>query len=185
MKKIAALLLALCMIFALAACSSASQASAPTPEPKTIVGAWNAKLNFVEFAGEDLGDMAEIFKDINFDMVLEMKEDKTFSMAMDATSAMPALKEAFSTYLTKMIEAEGMTVEQFEELSGGTLDQLIEEALGELDFSEMDVSSSGTYTEENGKLVLTEENGSAMEGSWSEDTLTLNADGRQISFTRK
>ena len=138
-----------------------------------------------DIAGEELGDMGEMFKDVNIDMVLEMKENKTFTMGIDTGTALPALKEAMIAYIKQTVEAEGKTLEQYEEEKGQTVDQMTDEALQDIDFSDAGVNSAGTYTEENGKLVLTQEDGSTIEGNWFDDTLNLVADNQQISFTRK
>ena len=206
MKKYFALLLALCMIFALAACSSPKAAqntdgtanetanettnettneTAPetAPEAKTVVGTWEGSISIADVAGEEIPEGYEAFKSINLDMVLELKSDNSFSIAIDGEKAKPAMREAMASIVNTMLEQQGMTPEQFEEASGQTVDSLIEEGMAELDFS--DLTYSGTYTEENGKLLLNREDKDPMEGTWAEDTLSLDLEGVKVDFTRK
>lgn len=173
MKKFFALLLALSMIFALAACGGA----------KTPAGNWVGTINFAELVGEEIPEDYEMFKNLNLDVILELKSDNTFSLAIDGEKAMPAMREAMAAFLNTMLEQQGLTAEDFEAMSGQTVDALIDEGMKELDFTEM--STTGTYTEEKGALVLTEKNGTEYKGSWEKDTLSLDFNGTTVNFTHK
>ena len=177
MKKIFALLLALSMVFALAACGGG----------KTCEGTWNASLNLAELAGDELGDMGELFKDINVAVNLDLNKDKSYVLSIDAASALPAIREAVKSYLTKVAEEQGISLEQLEELSGQTLDAMLDEAMQEANFEELSQTFKGTYTEEGGKLTLNPEEagGQINTATWENDTLTMDAGGKTITFTRK
>lgn len=176
MKRFFALVLALCLVFALAACGSTSSPA----------GSWTAKVNLVEVAGDELGEMADYLKDMQVDVNLDMNEDKTFVLQMDAASAIPALKEGMRGYLNDMLSEMGMTAEDYETMSGSSLDALIDEAVAEMDPEDLGETLKGSYTVEGTKLTLTAEDGSLNTGTWDGDTLKLDIDGvGELAFTRK
>ena len=176
MKKFFALLLVLCMIFALAACGG-----------KNAVGTWQGKVNLAEVAGAELGELKDYMKDANVDFILELKSDNTFTLQMDGTALMPILKDAFRAYLDDMLSSMGMTAADYEAAAGQSVDALIDSALAEMNTDDLNKSISGTYTDDGGKLVLTPNDGSApVNGSWEKDALTLHDDDiGDIAFTRK
>ena len=176
MKRFFALMLVLCMVFALAACGST----------KSPAGSWTAKVNLVDIAGDELGEMVDYMKEMNVDVNLEMNEDKTFVLKMDAASAMPALKEAMRAYLNDMLSEMGMTAEEYESQSGSSLDALIDEAIAEMDSEDLSETVKGTYTVEGTKLTLTAEDGTVNTGTWDGDTLKLDVSSiGEMAFTRK
>ena len=176
MKKYIALLLALVMVFALAACGST----------KSPAGSWTAKVNLAEIAGDSMGEMADYLKDMMVDVNLEMNEDKTFVLQLDANSAIPALKEGMRAYMNDMLTGMGMTAEDYEAAAGASLDDLIDEAIAEMDPEDLSETLTGTYTLEGSKLTLTADDGTLNTGTWDGDTLKLDVDEfGQLSFTRK
>ena len=176
MKRIFTLVLALCLVFALAACGGS----------KTAAGSWQAKVNLADIAGDELGDMAGYFKDVNVDVNLEMRTDKTFTLNIDAASAAPAMKDGMRAYVEDMLGQMGLTAEDYEAQSGKTLDAIIDEALSEFNSGELSQTFSGTYTDEGGKLLLSADDGSTNTGTWEEDVLTLDVETiGQLAFTRK
>ena len=174
MKKIFALLLALSMVFVLAACGGS----------ETAAGTWNAKLNLAEIAGEEMGDMADLFKDVNVDVVLDMKSDNTFTLTMDAASAMSALKDAVRAMVPQLLEQYNMTEDDLA-AAGMSVDDLIDQVAGEMDISELTQTISGTYKDEKGSLTFTPSEGTSFKGTWSGKTLTVDEDSIKIEFTRK
>ena len=147
MKRIFAFMLVLCMVFALAACGSA----------KSPAGSWTAKVNLADIAGDSMGEMADYLKDMMVDVNLDMNEDKTFVLKMDANSAIPALKEGMRAYMNDMLTGMGMTAEDYEAAAGASLDDLIDEAIAEMDPEDLSQTLKGTYTLEGSKLTLTAE----------------------------
>ncbi len=203
MKKLFALILALCMIFALAACSSpklvqapdgAAPASAPekapepAPAPKTAVGTWEGKVDFSTILADQLEEepeMAVMLDGVSAKMILELKEDGNFTFSMDMSDSKDALRENVKKYFLDYLETNGMTAEQFEEMSGQSLDQMIEAMVGELDAPDPEMNFAGTYTEEAGKVLLNREDKEPLEGTWAEDTLSLDLEGVKVDFARK
>lgn len=175
MKKIFALLLALCLLPAMAACGGAG---------KTVVGTWNSKVDLKEYLGSELGEMGDYLQSVDVEMKLVMNENKTFVMELDATAVIPAMKDAMMSYMTDMLDSMGMTADQFEAAYGSSLEAVVEETIQEMDTTGLNETISGTYTEENGKLILSA-NGTDNTGSWEDDELSLDLDDYgQLTFTR-
>ena len=176
MKKAFAFLLALCLVFSLAACGAS----------KTEEGIWQGKIDLKAVAGDELGEMADYLQSADVDVILELKADKSFDLKMDASAMLPVLKDAMRAYMEDMLASMGMSVEDFEAAYGQSLDAMIDAAVQEMNTDDLNQNISGTYTEDNGKLVLTPASGSVVNGAWSGDSLTLQEDGiGDITFARK
>ena len=175
-KRILALLLALVMLFALAACgeskaagesalkesleSAANEAKAeaapaaePTPEP-TLIGEWVCEKDMREMMIEELGsadpDSAKFFneymKEFILVMTLELREDGTFTLTPDFSKAQQHVYEAFRSYIDDSLKAQGITF---------TDDQLDQYAQMAVDQMGLDLDAiEGDYVDENGTLKL-------------------------------
>ncbi len=154
--------------------------------PATPAGTWYAQINLAEVAGDELGELAAYLGDANVDLILELKDDNSFTLQMDGTAMLPVLKDAFRAYLNDMLSSMGMTAADYEAAAGQSLDVLIDEALAELDISDLNKSVTGTYTEADGSLTLSPLLGTPLRGSWEGDSLTLTDDDiGLIRFTRR
>ena len=137
MKKSLSILLALALIFALAACggqstnlgdrvtdgiesvqnSPASEPEPtpePTPEPK-LTGSWRGETDMfdalVEQLGDDNPDVSELLhnyvKEYIFVMDLDLREDGSFTLTADLSKAAEHMLEAFRQYLRAKSEEAG------------------------------------------------------------------------------
>jgi outer membrane protein assembly factor BamD (BamD/ComL family) len=154
--------------------------------PATPTGTWYAQINLAEVAGDELGELAAYLGDANVDLILELKDDNSFTLQMDGTALLPVLKDAFRAYLNDMLSSMGMTAADYEAAAGQSVDALIDEALAELDISELNESVSGTYTDADGSLTLSPFLGTPLRGSWEGDDMVLYDDDLgAIRFTRR
>lgn len=165
MKKIIALLLCVLMVCGLfAGCSKGA-----TDEEK-IVGSWTAKVDIAKamnaiFEVQD-PDMAETMalKDVVVTIVWEFTEDGEYSMKVDkkaSADAMDDLVAQIETGMPKYLEKTlGMSIEEFEELSGMKIEDLIAEAFGD-DPAGMLMESfedlEGQYKLDDGKLYISDD----------------------------
>ena len=169
-----ALALAVTLLVALTACAGSRDAAA-------LVGTWKYTMDFqkaMAAAGdagdveglEELGDsFKEMLDGLSMVMVLELKEDQTYSFYIDENSAKAAVESMMSKMtelMPKLVgEMTGMSEEDVMkalEASGKSMDDLIEEFGGQVDTEEMlkdlkESASKGTYRFSDGKLYLTEE----------------------------
>ncbi len=152
-----------------------------------LASTWRGEISFLTVIGEE--DSWEIeedykeFKDVTVPLILALRSDGSFTLSLEMTAALPAIREAFQSWVPQMLQKDGMTVEDFESQAGMSVDEFIEEGLSDL-AEQYEVDFGGAYTEENGSLSLRSEDGERFSGVWSGRTLTLDLDGRSITFTR-
>lgn len=193
--KLMALVLALVLVLSLSACAGKGAG---------INGTWKYTMDFkkaMESAGamdelgegmEELGDaFAKMFDGLSMVMVLELKEDNTYSFYVDEASAKAALEGMMSKMgeilPTMMSELFGMSEEEFNAAmaaSGMTMDDLVAEATSEMDTEEMlkdleKSSSKGTYRYEAGKLYLTAEGATEDPNKF----MTVELNGNELKIT--
>lgn len=200
--KILSLALVLALVLSLTACAGIGAGKA------SIEGTWKYNMDvmkMMEASGEmedmvgDGSGMSEeqvqelmnvfkkLFDGVNLTAVLDLKEDKTFTMAMDEATS-KAASEALAAKLPEilpeliaamfggqealdaMMEEYDMTMDDMTELFGDEIKA--EDLLEGLE----DASVSGTYTYENGKLVLTPEDDEPA-------TLTVELSAKELKIT--
>lgn len=204
LTKLLSLTLVLALVLSLTACAGLGGAKA------SIEGTWKYNMDVMkimeasgemdEMFGENSGmteeqmqDFVNVFKKlfdgVDLTMVLDLKEDKTFTMAMDETAAkaaseklaqrMPELLPELITVmfggqeaLNTMMEEYGMTMDDVTSLFGDEFnaDELLEGI--------EDTSVKGTYSYEDGKLVLSSED-DADEPA----TLTVELSAQELKVT--
>ena len=132
-----------------------------------------------------LDEILDYLENTDVEVTLVMHEDKTFSMTMDYTGIVSAVKEAVTAYLTDRLNSMGITLEQYEEIAGISLKAMIEEFLQKMDSDGLSQIVTGTYTENRGSLVFTAREFNSK-GSWEGDRLSLNAGALgELVLTRK
>ena len=198
-KRIAALLLALVMVFALRACSDSGSGKdkdkGEKVEKKTdaelIVGTWETEMSMTDYYGDDMGELEGMeayfdFDKIKITMTFEFEEDGTYTMSVDGDEAeiKAILRDGFEKLLNDMLEGTGYTLEDAAAEEGMTadeyLDALMEESFGSGDLIDVD-DELGEYKVKNGKLYLFDEGDELDEGTYYEyklkgDKLTLVAE---------
>lgn len=166
--------LVLTLIVALTGCANSKDAA-------TLTGTWKYTMDFSkamaaagdaeEMEGlEELGDsFKEMLNGLSMVMVLELKEDQTYSFYIDENSAKAAVEGMVSkmgdlmpTLVAQMTGVSEEDVMKVLEERGQSVDDLIEEFAGQLNTEEMlkdlkESASKGTYRFSDGKLYLTEE----------------------------
>ena len=198
-KRIAALLLALVMVFALCARSDSGSGKdkdkGEKVEKKTdaelIVGTWETEMSMTDYYGDDMGELEGMeayfdFDKIKITMTFEFEEDGTYTMSVDGDEAeiKAILRDGFEKLMNDMLEGTGYTIEDAAAEEGMTadeyLDALMEESFGSGDLIDVD-DELGEYKVKNGKLYLFDEGDELDEGTYYEyklkgDKLTLVAE---------
>ncbi|MBO4419098.1 MAG: hypothetical protein J5789_04670 [Oscillospiraceae bacterium] len=169
--KLFALILALCLVFSLAACSKSGA---------SVVGVWKYTLDFskaMESAGStadlsalgSMGDsLVDAFKDMNIILVLDLREDNTCKFYVDEASARAAVDQMMSKMgdilpglLASMLGVSEAEIMEMLEAEGVSMDDVMAEMMGQFSTEDLvsqlaENSKEGTYRFENGKLYLTE-----------------------------
>ncbi len=183
-KKAVALLLVMMMIAALTACSGNS-----------IVGKWKYRLDFSKYAEQMTGsglealddtqktyyeEFLKAFDDASVDIIIEFKDDGTFTINMDEDSVKAAedkIKEGLRTALPKAFTAMGIDIDSYLTDAKITMEQFVENALQSLNLSELQTSlNSGKYRYEDGKIYTGEDEvdeSSYLVVELKNDTLTV------------
>ena len=183
MKKLFAMLLCLVMVMgAMTACTKS--------DGKSIVGTWEANVNFGEFMGaDDLGEVAEYLDmdKMRMTVVMEFKADGEYIMTMDAKSIdklVDTMCDGMEKYLQDMSNELGMSYEDMLTMMGcDSLEAFLEDsgALEEFDALK-EMSESGEYEWKDGILYM---DGDEVEAEITGSTITVELDGTTVVFKRK
>ena len=118
-------------------------------------------------------------------MLLTFKEDGTVEGAFDMEASLPAIEAALKNVLTSMIEAQGMTIEEFEKASGSTMDEMLADAMAQMNPENLADTEdmNGNYTVDGEKVLINDNEENALVRV--DDTLVLSADGVEVVFTKR
>lgn len=161
-KRVTALVLALMLIISFAACGCEREPS--------IVGKWNYELSLKDFIenvvqlNKDSFDqsiqvvydeMIKAFDKYSIKVILELKDDGTFSFAPDVDAAIAAVdkvKEKLESVITKALKLIGFSEEQIK-AKINSMDDIMNGIIGEINR----LDYSGKYVYEDKKLYLFDE----------------------------
>lgn len=183
LTKLLALVLALALVFSLTACAGKT----------SIVGTWKYTMDYnklmesmSETEGTDAEDedmkglvdaMNKLFEGLTMVIVLDLKEDNTFTMSTDEASMKAAnelIKERMPDFLKSMFGEDGLNAMLGE---GQTMDDLVNNYAEEFNTDDMEMEETkGTYTYADGKLVLTPEGEEAA-------TMTVELSAKELKVT--
>ncbi len=114
---------------------------------------------------------------IIFDMHLILGDDGTFTMYCDGSEFASKFEDFFRTnMLSMMATMYGMSETEIESLltsSGMSIDQLVEEALAEADYSTITNQVSGTYTISGDQVILSAVGMGSSAGTISGNQITM------------
>ena len=204
-KRIAALLLALVMVFALCACSDIGSGKDKNKDDKVekvekktdaelIVGTWEATVDMgdylnAEMAGEPgMAAYAEYFDFSGVELTVNYEFDKDGDYVLTISMNKELLEKVFRNALQKVLEeaaaAEGYTLEELAAEEGMTVEELLdavmEEGFDAEDFFD-DEAERGSYEIKDGKLYIFDRGDELDEDDYFEyklkgDKLTLVAE---------
>lgn len=154
--------LVLLMIFSFAGCG----------EKDKFVGTWRTEMNMAEALNEEFGkdpEMGEYMKITDFTIVMNytFNSDGTYKITTDRDSVAKAaenIKNDFTKGIRAYFEDQiakdklGISVDELLAYNNTTLEKLVEEGMGEMDFDKManDIDNEGNYKVKDGKLFLSD-----------------------------
>lgn len=203
MRKSAAFLLSLSLLCAiLLACSGC----AGNKDKEALVGTWETTLDLTSMMNDELkagmGNDEELMSyftlsDFTVTLTITFRDDDTYTLAADEASmeksvdsVIETLKNGFNKYLEDMLAEEypDMTLDEFFEAAGTTMDAFYDETFGDaldkevLMSSTDDMESNGTFKAKDGILTLTDDEGPGLEAyELNGDKLTLTGEGVEDS----
>lgn len=150
-------------------------------DAKKIIGKWAGSIDIAGFMNEEFEGMKEMgisleeeLKELPVAIEFEFNKDGTYKVKFDEKSfdeffgkLKDSMKKVFESSFKEAAKEAGITLEQFMEFSGTSLDELVEQSFSDEVKKEMkdDGSSEGKYKLENGKLFMTDE----KDGEFKED----------------
>jgi len=170
MKKLRTMLLAAVLVLSmvmLAGCGGKK-------EKDKFIGTWETTLEMASYLNDAVsGGDQEMAKYVNIDsfalkMNFTFKDDGTYAISVDPdtlTSAMENFKGTFSqgmtSYLEEMMKSQGVEMsvdEALDTLYGMTMDELVEQSMGDFDMESMseDMAAEGNWKVDDGKLFLSD-----------------------------
>lgn len=204
LKRTVALLIAVLLVFSLAACgennsgnTDSTEAQVSTEANTSIVGTWKYKLDFktvlegqkeAAYEGQEAlyESMLKAFEGITIDLFFEFDENNGYKFYADEESAKQAvdkLKERIIDILPDMFEAMGISKDDYNkylEESGMTAEQLAASYTQNMDADSFtDMSAEGTYKAEDGKLCLSDGNEKIDENAY----ISYELSGNKLTFT--
>lgn len=162
------------------------QPEKPEVTDQSILGIWIAETDLAFFLdGETDPGSVETLKAVPLQMVLELRSDGTYILSMDSSALLSTLRDSMRGYMESLLAESGMTVEQYEALTGGTLDEALDETFADVDFDLSDLTNSGSYKREEDRLTLTNDSGRVGTGTLDGSTLTFDQDSLSgLCFTQ-
>ena len=148
MKKILSCLMVLCLILALAACGGSKAAD--------MVGTWTGTLDMVDYIVSETPEMEGYLKEAPVAVTLVLGADGNYTLDIDGNTMLPAFREAMVAFLLDQLEQQTgtrMTMEEVEQTTGMTEDEILDEVLAEVDLSELSYHDSGTYKIDGNNIV--------------------------------
>lgn len=192
LKRSAAILLAVLCVLSLTACSVLNSITGIFGGDSSIVGTWKYPLSMksvMEQMAESAEDeeaamydvMAGAMDGVNFDLYFEFDAEGNYNYYTDEESgkqAVEKMKENLIAVLPDLFEAMGVEKSDYESYltSMGTTEEELAASLAEsLDSSDFtDLSGSGTYKTEDGKLFMDDD---------SDNYITIELKDGKLIFT--
>ena len=176
MKKMLSGLLMLAMFLSLSLAGWSGAALAEEPEePADITGTWVGTLDMREMLVESAADLAPYLKMAPVFVTLEMEGDGSYTLQVDATPAMDAMKDALRDYIKAFCVENNLTEEQFAASTGMTVDEAVESSMKDVDLSGAMQSVSGRYLEREGAVVW-DPGANAVHGLFTGDYLSFSVE---------
>ncbi len=178
MKKLLSLLLALMMVFALAACGESDGGKDDDDEeeegPVSIIGTWEGTM---EFTGEDMGlEDLDIEYEVDFEITFD--EDGTCCAVIDEKDMEEFSIELTIQMLYETLGGEDEAEAYMEEEYGMSCKEYAEDEI-EGSFSEDDLEEECDYTYEDGVLEL---DGEELECTIKGSKMTLEGDSEFLGI---
>lgn len=192
MKKLFALLLALCMMMALCACGGSSE---------TIIGSWEGTMDMAQMLVEEVDpgvqqslgtsiSFGDYLKKMPCKFLAEFKADGTYSYQLDGSDSRDLLKTATYDYyyaiLTELLGAEP-TDDELVSVLGMSLDDYAGQIADQsLDGLKSQGTTSGTFKIDGNKILYNGSSDNYETFTLSGNTLTIHVDGLgDVVFNRK
>ena len=146
------------------------------------VGLWSAEVRLGDVEGSE--ELPAALQDVTFNRILELRSDDSFILSMDLESCYRSSRNAVKVTSLESLEESGVTAAEVETVYGKTVEEVVDGLIAETDLSPLEQVLTGSYTEKDGELTGTGDDGTRLEGSWSRNKMTLKIeDYATLQFT--
>ena len=146
------------------------------------VGLWTAVVRLGDVEGSE--ELPAALQDVTFNRILELRSDDSFILSMDLESFYRSYRNAVKVTFLESLEESGVTAADVETVYGKPLEEVVDELIAKTDLSPLEQVLTGSYTEKEGELTGTGDDGTRLEGSWSRNKMTLKIeDYATLQFT--
>ena len=135
------------------------------------VGLWSAEVRLGDVEGSE--ELPAALQDVTFNRILELRSDDSFILSMDLESFYRSYRNAVKVTFLESLEESGVTAADVETVYGKTVEEVVDGLIAETDLSPLEQVLTGSYTEKEGELTGTGDDGTRLEGSWSRNKMTL------------
>ncbi len=135
------------------------------------VGLWSAEVRLGDVEGSE--ELPAALQDVTFNRILELRSDDSFILSMDLESFYRSYRNAVKVTFLESLEESGVTAADVETVYGKTVEEVVDELIAKTDLSPLEQVLTGSYTEKEGELTGTGDDGTRLEGSWSRNKMTL------------
>lgn len=141
-----------------------------------IAGTWLGTVDILQIIVEMDPDLGNYMEKAPVSLTMELHDDGTYTMEMDGSTILPELRAAMYAYIDQLCEENGVTVAEFEEAQGESLEDIIEDALEEMDLSSMNQTIEGVYELSGTELIL-DKGAEETRCSYTGDSITFSLEG--------
>ena len=135
------------------------------------VGLWSAEVRLGDVEGSE--ELPAALQDVTFNRILELRSDDSFILSMDLESFYRSYRNAVKVTFLESLEESGVTAADVETVYGKTVEEVVDGLIAETDLSPLEQVLTGSYTEKEGELTGTGDDGTRLEGNWSRNKMTL------------
>ena len=178
MKKAVFLVLALALLFSLAACGS----------PAPVVGTWQGPIYIKQDLVAEAPELDAYLDSALIQVDLELSSRGSYTYSFSGSGIADEMRAAVRAYFEDVAASNGMSVSDLEEAMGSSLDDFLDEVLAEADFGSLDDEGGGFYKYSDGTLIMdpnTEDELSGRYDSGSDVILLPIQDYGEVTLYRK
>ena len=95
-------------------------------DDRGIVDLWVGTMDIKPFIEEAEPELGALLESAPMSITMEMREDGSYLMSLDASPMLPALRAAMYGYIEQLCKDNGISVEDYEESTGKTLEEIEE-----------------------------------------------------------
>jgi hypothetical protein len=144
--------------------------AAPEQPDAGIVDVWVGTLDIKPSIEESAPELGALLESAPVNVSLEMREDGSYTMQLDASPILPGMRSAMYASFQKMCEENELSMEQLAESYGRSLEEVVDDTIESLALDELNQTLEGVYEMKDGEVIW-DKNSEETPGQYTGDTL--------------